>query len=212
MDDTEGSGAAGHGIGEHKKGDAHADLIVNTVGGVDDAWSASEVGALSYCVSDDFGADHAAIVNAMDAGAGLWESASSAIDFVYVPAEDGACTTGNYDVTFSVEPVATSQYIARAFFPSSSKSVRNVLIDDSIWDSGTWEPGDILAHELGHALGFRHEHTRPQAGTCFEDSNWRALTPYDGASIMHYPQCNGASADLEFSAYDVDGVQALYGS
>ncbi|WP_196780774.1 M57 family metalloprotease [Nocardioides sambongensis] len=186
-------------------------LVVNTVNGVDDAWSDSEVGALSYCVSDDFGTDHAAMVDAMADGAGLWESASSAIDFVYVSAEDGDCTTSNSAVTFSVEPVNTSQYIARAFFPSSSKSVRNVLVDDSIWDSGTWEPGDILGHELGHALGFRHEHTRPEAGTCFEDNNWRPLTPYDGASIMHYPQCNGASSDLEFSDYDVEGVQELYG-
>lgn len=187
-------------------------LVVNTVNGEDDAWSAGEVGALSYCVSDDFGADQAAIADAMEAGAGLWEGASSAIDFVHVASEDSDCTTSNSAVTFSVEPVNTSQYIARAFFPSSSKSVRNVLIDDSIWASGTWEPSDILAHELGHALGFRHEHTRPEAGTCFEDDNWRPLTPYDGASIMHYPQCNGASADLEFSDYDVVGVQELYGS
>lgn len=197
----------------HEKGDdtAHADLVVNTVGGVDDAWSDSEVGSLSYCVSDDFGADHAAIVSAMQSGAGLWESASSAIDFTYVGSEDAACTTANDAVVFSVEPVQTSQYIARAFFPSSSKSVRNVLVDDSLWDSGTWEPDDILAHELGHVLGYRHEHTRPEAGACFEDDSWRPLTPYDGSSIMHYPQCNGASADLEFSSYDVEGVQALYG-
>lgn len=186
-------------------------LVVNTVGGRDDAWSASQVGNLTYCVSTRFGTDRAAIASAMQAGAGLWEAQSSAIDFVYVSSQDGNCTTRNTNVVFSVEPVQTSQYIARAFFPSSSKRVRNVLIDDSIWSSGNWEPADILAHELGHALGFRHEHTRPEAGTCFEDNSWRPLTPYDGSSIMHYPQCNGASADLEFSSYDGQGVRALYG-
>lgn len=67
-------------------------------------------------------------------------------------------------------------------------------------------------HELGHTLGFRHEHTRPEAGTCFEDNNWRPLTPYDSASIMHYPQCNGTSDDLSFTASDAAGVRALYGS
>lgn len=99
----------------------------------------------------------------MAAGAGLWEAASSKVNFVYVAAQDGSCTTRNNSVLFSVEPVQTSQYIARAFFPSTSKRQRNVLVDDSIWTSGNWEPGDILGHELGHTLGFRHEHTRPES-------------------------------------------------
>lgn len=187
-------------------------LIVNTVNGVDDRWSASQVANLTYCVSTKFGTRHDDIVAAMSAGAGLWEAASSKIDFVYVPAQDGRCTTRNNTVLFSVEPVATTQYIARAFFPSTPKRQRNVLVDDSIWTSGTWEPGDILGHELGHTLGFRHEHTRPESGTCFEDTNWRPLTPYDSSSIMHYPQCNGGSADLEFQASDAEGARALYGS
>ncbi|WP_408896592.1 M57 family metalloprotease [Nocardioides sp. R1-1] len=187
-------------------------LIVNTVNGQDDKWSASQALNLTYCVSTRFGTRHADVVAAMNAGAGLWEAATTRINFVYVPSQDGSCSTRNNSILFSVEPVATSQYIARAFFPSTPKRQRNVLIDDSIWSSGTWEPGDILAHELGHALGFRHEHTRPEAGTCFEDNNWRPLTPYDSASIMHYPQCNGSSSDLEFQASDAAGARALYGS
>lgn len=187
-------------------------LIVNTVSGKDDKWSASQASNLTYCVSNKFGSDKAAIVTAMAEGAGMWEAASSAVDFIYVPAQDGSCNTRNSNVLFSVEPVKTNQYIARAFFPSTSKRSRNVLVDDSIFSSGNWEAADIIAHELGHTLGFRHEHTRPEAATCFEDNNWRALTPYDSSSIMHYPQCNGGSADLEFQASDAAGVRALYGS
>jgi len=187
-------------------------LVVNTVNGRDDRWSASQALALTYCVSTRFGARHDDVVAAMSAGAGLWEAATSRIDFIHVPAQDGSCNVRNNNVLFSVEPVSTSQYIARAFFPSSPKRQRNVLVDDSIWSSGSWEAGDVLAHELGHTLGFRHEHTRPEAGTCFEDDNWRPLTPYDSASIMHYPQCNGSSSDLEFQASDAEGARILYGS
>jgi hypothetical protein len=49
-------------------------LIVNTVGGVDDKWSTSQVGNLTYCVSTKFGARHADVVSAMASGAALWAS------------------------------------------------------------------------------------------------------------------------------------------
>lgn len=187
-------------------------LVVNTVYGRDDKWSASQVTNLTYCVSTRFGGDHSRMVTAMASGAGQWEGASSAIDFVHVPSQDSSCSTRNNSVVFSVEPTNTSQYIARAFFPSSPKRSRNVLVDDSIWTSGSWSPSNIVAHELGHVLGFRHEHTRPEAGTCFEDNNWRPLTAYDRASIMHYPQCNGSSSDLSMTETDRAGARALYGS
>lgn len=187
-------------------------LVVNTVGGVDDKWSASQVANLTYCVSTKFGSRYTDVVNAMAAGAALWEGSSSRINYVHVSTQDGSCTTRNNSVLFSVEPVQTSQYIARAFFPSSPKRSRNVLVDDSIWTSGSWTPANIMGHELGHTLGFRHEHTRPEAGTCFEDNNWRPLTPYDSSSIMHYPQCNGTSANLSMTATDRQGAVALYGA
>jgi hypothetical protein len=197
-----------------KDGHTHEDgLIVNRVNGQDDKWSASQAMNLTYCVSTSFGSNYTAVANAMSQGAGLWESASSKVNFIHVPSADANCTWRNNAVLFSVEPTSTTQYIARAFFPSSPDKSRNILVNaTSLQTSGNWEPGDIMGHELGHTLGFRHEHTRPEAGTCFEDNNWRALTPYDSASIMHYPQCNGASSDLEFSANDGNGIRALYGS
>ena len=185
-------------------------LVVNQSGGGDDVWSFGQVANMTYCVSNAFGSEHQTVVDAMAGGAALWESASSAIDFIYDPSQDANCTTSNDAVLFSVEPVVTSEYIARAFFPSTPDFERNILVADSLTTSG-WPPSNILGHELGHTLGFRHEHTRPEAGACFEDNNWRPLTPYDSASIMHYPQCNGTSSDLSFSYYDGEGARAIYG-
>jgi hypothetical protein len=187
-------------------------LVVNRVSGRDDKWSASQALNLTYCVSTKFGSRYTDVVNAMAAGAALWEGASSRINYVHVSSQDASCTTRNKSVLFSVEPVQTTQYIARAFFPSTPKRSRNVLVDDSIWTSGSWTPANIMGHELGHTLGFRHEHTRPESGTCFEDNNWRPLTPYDSSSIMHYPQCNGTSSNLSMTATDRQGAATLYGS
>ncbi len=131
-------------------------LIVNTVNSIDDKWSDAQASALTYCVSTAFGARHADVVSAMESGAALWEAASSKIDFIYDSSADANCTTRNNAVLFSVEPVQTTQYIARAFFPSTAPRLQNVLIDDSIWTPGSsWTPTNVLGHELGHVLGFR---------------------------------------------------------
>lgn len=189
-------------------------LIVNTSGGVDTKWTAQQAVNLTYCVSTTFNADYDEMVQAMNDAAAAWEAAA-AVDFIHLTAEDGDCTRTNPNVLFDVRPVnAFGQYLARAFFPNSSRSGRNILVDGSAFDVS--EPltlTGILRHELGHVLGFRHEHTRPEAGTCFEDNNWRELTPYDSDSVMHYPQCNGTSDfSLELTALDIQGAAALYGA
>ena len=189
-----------------------AGLVVNTVGGVDDRWSRARVGNLTYCVSNKFGNRKSTIVRATARGTALWENASSAIDYVRVQSADASCNTRNRRVVFSIEPTRTQAFIARAFFPSSPDARRNIKVNPvSLLNMPEWPPGNILGHELGHTLGFRHEHTRPEAGVCFENLNWRPLTDYDSASIMHYPQCNGSSLDLSFTDTDAEGVVALYG-
>src|SRR5262249_50666403 len=113
---------------------------------------------------------------------------------------------------FNVREVVTHQYLARSFFPNSSRRNREVLVStDSFGNIKPWTLAGIFRHELGHTIGMRHEHTRPEAGTCFEDNNWRALTVYDSSSVMHYPQCNGTNnGDLNLTTLDKQGVASLY--
>jgi hypothetical protein len=74
-------------------------------------------------------------------------------------------------------------------------------------------------HELGHILGFRHEHPRVSGTSCTE-SNWRGVTPYDSLSVMHYMNtnylsttCPGSTNTTRYpflSQRDIDGAQQLY--
>lgn len=191
-----------------------AGLVVMSIGGVDAAWADHEKHALTYCVSNTFGTRHNAVVNEMAAATNAWEAVAD-INFMHVAAEDGSCNASNNQVLFDVRPVNAGSYLARAFFPGDPRNQRNVLIDNSSFSltpGGKLTLEGILRHELGHTLGFRHEHTRPDAGTCFEDSNWRELTSYDAFSVMHYPQCNGAGDwSLQLTPIDQSGAACLYG-
>lgn len=186
-------------------------LIVQTSRGTDAAWLGTEKQQLTYCISNAFGSNKQRVVDAIAAATADWTAAAD-VKFTYLPAEDARCTSSNNAVLFDVQLVTGEPYLARAFFPGDPRMFRNVMIDSSSFYS-SWPLAGVLRHELGHTLGFRHEHTRPEAGHCFEDSDWRALTPYDAGSVMHYPQCNGrGNGQFELTAMDIQGVRALYGA
>jgi serine protease len=192
-----------------------AELLVHQVGGLDAVWNASQKHRLTYCVSTTFGQRHDKAAAAMKAATEAWEAVAD-VDFHYLAAEDGNCTPANNAVLFDVRPVdAGGQYLARAFFPNEGRATRNVLIDNTSFaldPNGKLTLAGVLRHELGHSLGFRHEHTRPDSGACFEDSNWRPLTNYDAFSVMHYPQCNGKGDwSLKLTESDKSGSACLYG-
>lgn len=187
-------------------------LIVHQSGGVDAVWDSQQKLNITYCVSTTFGQYYSATVNAMNSATGAWESAAK-VNFVHLSQYDNDCTAMQANVVFDVRPVNSGQYLARAFFPNDARKNRNILVDGSAQTSNSPNLTGVLRHELGHTLGFRHEHTRPESGVCFEDNQWRALTSYDSGSVMHYPQCNGTGNwTLNLTTLDKQGAASLYGA
>lgn len=188
-------------------------LIINRIGSADDKWDATRKKNLTYCVSDAFGSRKATVVAALRLATQSWMDAAD-LKFVYVPEQDARCTASNREVLFDVNPVnARGAYLARSFFPADARWARNLLIDNSLFAESAGAFVGVLRHELGHVLGFRHEHTRPEARACFEDRQYRALTTYDSASVMHYPHCRGTNTwNLPLTALDKQGAQAVYGA
>lgn len=197
---------------------ASGQLIIHQMNQVDQKWNDTEKMTLTYCVSKKFDGflfsdKYAQAVKAMADATAAWEAVTN-VKYIHKVEEDDNCTAKNNNVVFDVRPgYVFGMYLARAFFPGNPRADRNVLIDRSAF--GRTELPDlagILRHELGHTLGFRHEHTRPESGQCFEDNNWRALTEYDAESVMHYPQCNGKGDwSLRLTEKDIAGVQQIYG-
>jgi len=185
------------------------ELIIHQHQGADSRWTNAQKHNLTYCVSTTFGKRYDTVVSAMNTAAARWEKYVD-VDFVHSSSQDGSCNQNNTGVVFDVRPVNVDAYLARAFFPHEIRADRNVLIDGDAYSS-EYPLADILTHELGHTLGFRHEHTRPEAGTCFEDNDWRALTAYDPRSVMQYPWCNGMGSGLTMSMNDYLGGQMIYG-
>jgi hypothetical protein len=135
--------------------------------------------------------------------------------FRYVPAEDVNCNATNTQVVFDVSPAPQgATYFARAFFPNDQRAQRNLLIAGAAFTTtqGGRDFQGILRHELGHTLGFRHEHI--WSSTCADEStdDARQLTEYDVDSVMHYPQCRPVNAGgYRQTDHDYQGAVSLYG-
>jgi hypothetical protein len=189
-------------------------LLMNVAFGADTIWGVFTRWQLTYCVDLEFGARHGAVVQAMGLATRAWEDAAG-IDFRHVPTQDGNCQPGNGTVMFDVQPITTDLFMANAFFPNHSRDERTLWIADNAFTQQGVPLGGVLRHELGHVLGFRHEHIRDETVCPREANPWRALTPYDAGSVMHYnPNCgfDNIAGPYRLTSLDRLGAAMIYGT
>jgi hypothetical protein len=158
------------------------------------------------------------VVAAMAAATEAWEGVCG-VKFQHRAELDGNSGVDPAGALFSVRELnAEGMFIAAAFFPNDPVDRRRVVIDPSFFTLRDPPEGfdkvGVLRHELGHVLGFRHEHIRSQAPPACPDEplfDTRNLGAYDPRSVMHY-FCGGVgSRELRITDIDRQGSQSVYG-
>jgi hypothetical protein len=185
-------------------------------------------------VSNTFGPEKSALIADLAASTRAWQDIIN-VRFRYDSTHDASCDKNTPNVDFAVMFIpATWTYAGCA----SSKLLWDEAVEGMCAGAGTLgvkaraqiedapAPFEnvtvrgLLRHELGHMLGFRHEHVWAEdQGGCSEaieaedfDITGRRLTAYDRGSVMHYAQCDGiAGTDHTITRTDGDGARKLYG-
>jgi hypothetical protein len=189
-------------------------LTVRRTFNVDRIWAFPDRFKLTYCVSTAFAANYQTVIANMATATASW-SARVGVRYEYLPAHDASCNQNNANVTFDVRPVSQDTANASAFFPDYARASRSLAIRPSAFTStaGGRDFQGILRHELGHTLGFRHEHiwlNSPCHGESSADA--RLATAYDVNSVMHYPECRpSGTGGYRQTQVDYIGAVGLYG-
>lgn len=194
--------------------DAETFLIGVSDGGRPVRWSPGAI--LTYCVlrntfpRPDW---YREVVEDMRTATSDWEK-TCGVEFDYVAEADNSNVLRPPGVLMPVRHIsAGGAFIAAAFFPTDPPSRWRVLIDPS-FHTTQYDHAGVLRHELGHALGFRHEHIRsgaPEVCPNEDLADTVDLTAYDPQSVMHY-FCGGVgSREMQITEVDRRGSQTVYG-
>lgn len=203
--------------------------------GYENTFAGNDALDIVYCVSNTF-ANQSTVISDVAAATQDWQLTAN-VHFTYDLSQDASCSQNNGNVDFAVVPTTVNSLFgcgtnkmlwAAAGGCPVAGGVTNAVgvlainynkFPASGANSGL-TPTGVMRHELGHILGFRHEHPwAPAQGNCSEpptdpssDATGRRLTDYDQLSVMHYPSCNGvAGADHTISYLDGVGARSIYG-
>lgn len=174
---------------------------------------------IKYCIAENsfpISNQYTMVKENMKAATKDWENTCN-VKFFYDEQKDASnILTPTPDLTFVIMGYdnINNDFIASAFFPYDPPIKRMLLIDPSYFTTDYDKIG-VLRHELGHILGFRHEHIIGDVPLVCKGERLGDATPitrYDPKSVMHY-FCEGiGNIKLEITEIDRKGSQSIYGS
>lgn len=172
---------------------------------------------LTYAVLKDTFAseeDYDLVVAATAEATGDWEHVCG-VDFEHKSEwDDGAGPAGQQPLFLILGYDSGGDFIAMSFFPYHPEYRRRIYLDPVFFQDIGYDKVGILRHELGHMLGWRHEHIRSGAPAVCPDEvldGTIAWGEYDPQSVMHY-FCGGmGTREMEISDLDAQYARAIYG-
>lgn len=186
---------------------------------LDDSWDVwpPHDRVLTYALMEEsFDAPHevALVRRGMQSASTDWKNAcpDCTVSFAEAPR---AAPTDSASATFVVRRHNGLDAIATAFYPSRSPGHRALLLGSRYFGNAVDHVG-VLRHELGHILGYVHEHlSAPNPddliGIClYEDERHEAITPYDPSSVMHYFCADEEATHFAISDTDAAGHRRVY--
>ncbi|MFO7561807.1 MAG: hypothetical protein R6X02_04135 [Enhygromyxa sp.] len=213
------------------------------VNGFDSNWSAGKKLALTWCIGwimpspildEEKHSENLDIaLQTMEWATRAWERASD-VNFVHLSEFDspelqnsGLCQPGTNGIDFRVRtgPDCTQSCGGRTYVealpysefldPDDVDGTAEIVLGLQRFFSTESEARINALHELGHVMGFTHEHLQFEQSTpaCNElnSIDWRGVTPPDPDSVMGYQSCVGINPNApRLSAWDRLGAYYAY--